>query len=206
VHFLLSLSDTCRQSLSLLAKSSLKKISKHGMKSTDLTDLKYDGKIGGLSMLSAWLWQWMSRCWLSVLLCAVCLAAPANVLLAQGRKFETAGHVKVTAMASKPDGSGQQSISIVLDIEKDFYIFANPVGNEDLQPSATSVRLTVEGKPVAAKVSFPPGKIVKNKLIGDYQIYQGTITIQAVVIRPLGSNIPLEAMVGMRGVPLSGAY
>lgn len=147
----------------------------------------------------------MSRCSLSVLLCAVCLVASVDWLQSQPRKREIADHVDVTATASKPEASNQLTVSIILDIDRDFYIFANPVGNENLDELIINVHLTVQGKPAAAKIIYPPGKIVKVKLIGDYQIYQGIVAIQAVVFRPPGNNTPLEAVIGINGDPPNGS-
>ena len=40
--------------------------------------------------------------------------------------------VKVDATATKIDADGKQIVTVTLDIEKNWYIYANPVKNEEL--------------------------------------------------------------------------
>src|SRR4051794_10859012 len=86
--------------------------------------------------------------------------------------------VKASAKASKPDDEGNQTVTITLDVtDKRYHLYANPVGNDSLKPTQTTVRFTskLEGD---AKVEYPPGKPVKDEDVGNYKTYEGTVTIK----------------------------
>jgi DsbC/DsbD-like thiol-disulfide interchange protein len=91
--------------------------------------------------------------------------------------------VKVKAVAGPAEG-GKKTIKLTLDISKGWHVYANPVGNEDLTNAQTVVEVKANGKPVAAKVDYPRGKVHKDKLVGDYQIYENTVTIPVQVAAP----------------------
>src|SRR5438876_602600 len=69
----------------------------------------------------------------------------AAVILALGRDSRAGGksdeEVKVAVAASKLDDAGKQVVTLTLTINKGWHIYANPVGNEDLAPAATLVKL-----------------------------------------------------------------
>src|SRR5262249_35706870 len=81
-----------------------------------------------------------------------------------------------------------------IDIAKDWHLYANPVGNEDLADNKTEVIVSSKGKPLQAKVQYPEGILVKDKVLGDYRTYEGRVAIQAAIQRPEG-NDPLEVTV-----------
>lgn len=91
--------------------------------------------------------------------------------------------VKATVEASKPDASGKQTIKITLDVNTGWYIYANPVDNDDFAGNKTVVAVYADKKPVEAKIEYPKGKAKKT---GDfmYSIYEGKVTILAHVNRP----------------------
>src|SRR3954471_6560011 len=79
--------------------------------------------------------------------------------------------VKASAKASKPDDEGNQTVTITLDItDNRYHLYANPVGNDMLKSTQTTVRFTTRlaGDP---KVEYPQGKLTKDDVVGDYKIY-----------------------------------
>src|SRR4051812_39497707 len=65
--------------------------------------------------------------------------------------------VKVSAAATRPDADGNQTLTLTLDVEKPWHLYANPVANKDLEDNQTEV--TVEGKlkPEKVQVEYPAG-------------------------------------------------
>lgn len=117
-------------------------------------------------------------------LVALAVAAP---LFGQAKKSDEV--VKATAKAEKPGADGKQVVSITLEIDKEFHIYANPIGNEDLVSNQTTVTLTGKGK--LDKVEYPAGKVKPDKVVGDYKIYKDKVTIKATVQRSKGDTGPL---------------
>lgn len=89
--------------------------------------------------------------------------------------------VKATATAEKPDKDGKQVVTITLDVDPKYYIYANPVGNEDFESNATTVTLTKGNKSELVKVEYPTGEVVKDKDIGEYKKLTGKVAIKVVV-------------------------
>jgi DsbC/DsbD-like thiol-disulfide interchange protein len=119
------------------------------------------------------------------------LAGSALVLVpvqAGGKKSDS--EVKATAKAERPGSDGKQTIRLTLNINKGWYIYANPVGNEDFAANATTV--TVKPKPQTVDVSYPEGKVKKDNVIGDYRIYENEVIIPIHVQRGIGESGPLE--------------
>src|SRR5262249_46579392 len=94
--------------------------------------------------------------------------------------------------ADKPDADGKQTVTIKLAIEKEWHLYANPVGNNDLTSAQTTVDISAKTKPQSVKVEYPKGKLVKDPLVGDYSVYEGEIAVKAVVQRARGDAGPLE--------------
>ena len=115
---------------------------------------------------------------------------------AQGKKSDSV--VKVKASASKPDADGKQVVTITLTMEKGWHTYANPVGHDDLAEAATTVAILVDGKKIDAKVNYPNGVIIKDKVIGNYKVYEDTVTIKAVVTRDKDSKEPVEAEIKLQ--------
>ncbi len=111
----------------------------------------------------------------SALMLALFLAAgPAH---GQGKGSET--KVKASAKATK---SGlKTTVTVTLDVDPTWYIYANPVGNDDLAANQTVVTFTAGGKKVDAEVKYPAGEVKKDATVGDYRIYKGKVTITATV-------------------------
>jgi DsbC/DsbD-like thiol-disulfide interchange protein len=98
--------------------------------------------------------------------------------------------VKVTATADKPDADGKQSVTITLDIEPEWHLYANPVENDSFAPVQTRVKFLT--KVEDAKVTYPEGKLIKDKTVGDYRTYEGKVVIKATVKRMKSDTGPLE--------------
>src|SRR5436190_23307374 len=91
---------------------------------------------------------------------ALLLGLGAGSALGQGTKSDSV--VKATAKASKPDDEGNQTVTITLDItDPSYHLYANPVGNDSLKSTQTTVRFTskLAGD---AKVEYPKGTLVKD--------------------------------------------
>lgn len=121
----------------------------------------------------------------------VAVSAPAR---AQGPK-KSEDLVKITAKADKPDADGNQIVTLKLQVEKSWHLYANPVGQEDLLSSQTTVNSAGKGKAEVLKVEYPPGKEIKDPTIGNYKVYEDTVTIKAHVRRAKGDTGPLELKV-----------
>ena len=116
-----------------------------------------------------------------------------STLEAGGKKSDS--EVKVTAKAGKPDNSGKQVVTITLAINKGWHVYANPVGNPDLRSSQTIVTVSAKEKPEQVKVDYPVGKVVNDKLVGNYRTYEGQVDIKTTVQRAKGDAGPLEVSV-----------
>ncbi|MGL4549914.1 MAG: protein-disulfide reductase DsbD N-terminal domain-containing protein [Gemmataceae bacterium] len=101
----------------------------------------------------------------------VCTAA----VFAQGKTSDSV--IKASAVA-KAEG-GKRAVTITLDVDPKYYIYANPIGNKEFEDNQTTVSLA--GKPKLGKVEYPAGEEVKDKVIGDYRVYRGKVTIKAEV-------------------------
>jgi hypothetical protein len=118
-----------------------------------------------------------------VALCAaaVLLAAPA---WATPQK-NSSENVKITATPEKSSDSARV-VKLRLKIADGWYAYANPVGNEDLAPNATTVK--VKGvKDADVKVTFPKAKVKEDKTIGNYNYYTGDVDIVAAVKNATGT-------------------
>src|SRR5271167_4060023 len=95
------------------------------------------------------------RCVALLAALAVGLTASAVPLLAQGKKSDSV--VKAKATADKP-ADGKQVVTITLQIDPKYHIYANPVGNPDHESSQTVVTVGGKAKLESVKVDYPPGK------------------------------------------------
>jgi hypothetical protein len=121
------------------------------------------------------------------------LAALAGTARAQLKKSDTV--VKAEAKADPVGADGKQLVTITLTIDKGWHLYANPVGNADLADSQTAVSVSSKNKLQDVKVEYPEGKLVKDKVVGDYKTYEGKVTIKATVSRAKGDTEPLEVAV-----------
>lgn len=92
-------------------------------------------------------------------------------LEAQGKGSE--GVVKATASIKKV--GADTFLTVTLVVEKGWHIYANPPGNDDLKPVATTVTLQGGAKGEAV---YPAGKQVIDPVVGNYRVYEGTEEIR----------------------------
>jgi DsbC/DsbD-like thiol-disulfide interchange protein len=135
------------------------------------------------------------RSLLGVLALAAILAGKTEPALAQAKKSDSV--VKVEVTADKPDADGKQTITITLDIDKDWHIYANPVDNEDLTNAQTVVSVMSKGKLAGVNVAYPPGKLQGEK-DEKYKVYEGRVAIKAQLKRVKGDNQPLEVAIKLQ--------
>jgi DsbC/DsbD-like thiol-disulfide interchange protein len=112
--------------------------------------------------------------------------------------------VKATASADKPDPDGKQVVTITLTMDKGWHIYANPVGLSDLEEAQTLVTISGKEKPAGVKVEYPEGTLVKDKVVGDYKVYEDKTTIKATVTRAKGDTGPLEASIRLQACSKTG--
>ena len=105
----------------------------------------------------------------------IALLVCAAVVFAQGKSSDAVIKAKAVAKAE----GGKQEVTITLDVDPEYHIYANPVGNKDLEDTQTTV--TVAGKAKLVKVEYPTSEDVKDKVLGDYKVYRGKVTIKTTV-------------------------
>jgi DsbC/DsbD-like thiol-disulfide interchange protein len=127
---------------------------------------------------------------------ALAFAALTGAAHAQLKKSDTV--VKAEAKADKIAADGSQVVTVTLTIDKDWHLYANPVGNEDLMDNQVTVSVSSKNKLQDVKVEYPAGTLVKDKTVGDYKTYEGTVTIKATVRRAKGDTEPLDVSVKMQ--------
>ncbi len=103
-------------------------------------------------------------------------------------------NVKFTVKADKPV-NGKQVVTLTMEVANGWHAYANPVGPEAFASIQTTVTFTSGGKPVAAKIVYPEGKLVKDKDVGDYKTYEGTVTIKATIDRPPTGAVEASVLV-----------
>jgi DsbC/DsbD-like thiol-disulfide interchange protein len=88
--------------------------------------------------------------------------------------------VKLTATAEKPGADGKQVITVKMDIDKGWHSYPNPSGNESCPPTVVKV----EGKEAKdVKIEYPPGKLVNDKDLGTYYVWEDSVSIKVTVPR-----------------------
>jgi hypothetical protein len=101
--------------------------------------------------------------------------------------------VKVTARADKPGADGKQVVTVTLAVDKDWDLYANPVGPKDYEKAQTTV--TVEGKKAdEVQIDYPKGEVITDPLGEKLAVYRGEVAIKAAVRRASGDP-PLKLKV-----------
>jgi uncharacterized protein YyaL (SSP411 family) len=124
--------------------------------------------------------------------------ATKKEMLAQGggaKKSDSVVKAKATATPQKPGPDGHQVVTVTLAIEKGWHVYANPPGIEELVPVQTTVAVSAKARPEEVKVDYPQGKVIDDKILGRYRIYEDKASIKATVRRAAGDNSPLEVTI-----------
>jgi DsbC/DsbD-like thiol-disulfide interchange protein len=127
---------------------------------------------------------------------ALVFATLTGAARAQLKKSDSV--VKVEAKGDKIADDGSQAVTITLTVDKGWHLYANPVGNEDLTDNQVTVTLSAKNKLQDVKIEYPEGKLVKDKTVGDYKTYEGTVTIKATVRRAKGDTEPIDVAVKLQ--------
>jgi DsbC/DsbD-like thiol-disulfide interchange protein len=138
---------------------------------------------------------------LQLLLAAFAIAALSLVLpVYAGEKSDS--KVKATAKGSKVGADGKQTVTITIDIDKDWYIYANPVKAEDFEDNKTRVTFKAKDK-VNASVVYPAGKVKEYGKI-KMNIYEKSVVIEAMVTRTMGDTSPLQVSIDVNSCSQKG--
>jgi hypothetical protein len=134
---------------------------------------------------------------------AVLAAVAVLAFLTVGRSpartpAKTDSVVEVTVAAEKPDADGKQVLTVTLDVEPGWYIYANPVGDELFEKAQAKVEVTREGKLIAVKFDYPEGKLIKEELI-EYRVYERKVAIKGTLQRGKDDSRPLKVSVRFQG-------
>jgi hypothetical protein len=135
-----------------------------------------------------------------ILLALLLLGGLHGAVLAGGEKSDS--KVKATATATKPDADGKQTVTITLAIEKGFHLLANPVNNELFEGNELSVKITAKEK-IKVDVKYPIGKKKKERQY-EWDIYEGTVKVEAQVVRTKDDVSPLVVNVWVRAFDARG--
>src|SRR5262245_38572290 len=71
-----------------------------------------------------------------------------------GAAKTSADMVKVEAKAGKIGADGAQEVTLTINIEDGWHLYANPVGNNDLTSAQTTIKITGQTKPKDVKVTY----------------------------------------------------
>src|SRR5271170_6455078 len=97
--------------------------------------------------------------------------------------------IKAVAKAGKADADGKQTVTVNIQIEKGWHLYANPVGEDSLKPVQTVLTITGKEKLQDLKVEYPAGKTVKDAdLKIEYKTYEDKVEIKALVQRAKGDS------------------
>src|SRR5262245_20811047 len=112
---------------------------------------------------------------------------------AGGKTGKSDTKVKATATATKAGADGKQTVTITLNIEKGWHLYANPVNHnkEFLDQNRTVVKIGAKEKLKSVKVTYPEGKL-KTQDEDKYDVYTDVVKIEAEVVRARGDTSPLE--------------
>jgi thiol:disulfide interchange protein len=116
----------------------------------------------------------------------------ALVVSAGAQQKTTESVVKVSVKAEKAAIDGTNAVVFTVKIDNAYHLYANPVKNPDLDAAQT--KLTMTGAELV-KVEYPPGKLIVDKIVGDYAVYEGEIKITARVRKKAGAAGPVEATI-----------
>jgi uncharacterized protein YyaL (SSP411 family) len=124
-------------------------------------------------------------------------AAPSPIVQVQASSPNDGGPkrsdsvVQIKAGAAPPDDTGRQVVTVTLTIEPGWHVYANPVPR-DFPGIPVLISANFKTPPEEFKVDYPPGKSVRDEVVGDHAIYEGTTAVKVAVRRAKGETGPLE--------------
>jgi uncharacterized protein len=125
-------------------------------------------------------------------------------------RLTSADVVKATATLGPPDKDGKRALTVMLTIDKPWHVYANPVGNDDLEGARTTVEAYAGGKKLSTKVEYPKGTAEKDDKGAEYHVYSGPQTITGSVAATDATELEVRVKVqacttGENGRCLQGA-
>jgi DsbC/DsbD-like thiol-disulfide interchange protein len=121
----------------------------------------------------------------------IALASPAKEEKGKSR----ADRVQLSPSASAIAADGTQTITVTLKIDEGWVIYANAVGNEDLEEVRTVLNVTGERGLEQLSVEYPPGDAITNPVGGNYNVYTGEVSVKVKVRRAKADRRPLSITV-----------
>ena len=128
----------------------------------------------------------------------IMLALALGISTISAAAKSSADMVKVEASAGKIDADGKQEVTLTLNVEEGWHLYANPVGNEDLTSAQTTVKIASKTMPKDVKIDYPKGKVVEDKTVGNYSTYEGKVVIKAKVSRAKDDTGPLDVTIKLQ--------
>jgi DsbC/DsbD-like thiol-disulfide interchange protein len=130
--------------------------------------------------------------YLAILFAFFAATLACHVEAGAGKLEKSDSKVKASVTATKLGADGKQTVTITLDVAKGWHLYANPVNhnNEFLDGNQTVVKIASKEK-VNFKVMYPAGKTKIDKK-EKYDVYEGSVKIEATVMRPRGDTGPLQ--------------
>jgi hypothetical protein len=105
--------------------------------------------------------------------------------------------VKMEAVADKRGADGKQRIVVTLTLEKDFYAYANPPGDDELVPAQKTLEVAGKNPPKKVTITYPKGEEMKLGPL-TLRIYTAKVQLEVVVERAAGDTEPLLVTVTVR--------
>jgi len=118
--------------------------------------------------------------------------SPAHAQDAKARRSDAV--VKVSADLGQPDADGKQVLTVTLNIDDQWHIYANTLP-KDFPGVATSIKVSARSKLEEVKVDYPEGKWIKE---GEYKAFEETVPIKVTLRRSKGDTSPLELAVSFQ--------
>jgi hypothetical protein len=110
--------------------------------------------------------------------------------------------VSMSVHAGKVESDGTRTLEVVLQLDDEWSVFANPVGVKELTFAETVLKVHCGGVSALVSAKYPNGDVVKDPAAGDYGVYKGKVTLTAKVKRPEGEEGPLVVSVYVQPVNL----
>jgi len=111
---------------------------------------------------------------------------------AGGNKADSVVKITTKAEPKQPGADGKQEVSVTFKIDSGWHIYANPVANDAMTESQTTLAVASKVKLKDVKIDYPDGKEIDDKVLGKYKVYEETATIKGTIQRAAGDKGPLE--------------